>query len=432
MVAANYSLVITLYPAILMIHHRWIKKWEDPLLAYTCCICCTLCCGKKDKSEPKSDAEPQDNVPTDAPPAALQRQLSVRDGVGDGEEYRGIEKFLGRTWSKWIDKSKIPNLVFFFILFVIGISLAISQLEPDDDIFRSWKTSSWFYTLETVQNDFGESDNDGLLGLFITYGIKGVDRSEIKTFDKDNIGEVVWDDDFSMWTTAQQNYLYSTCLELRNSSLVYEPPNSEFVNCPIDEFRTYLNKSGESFPYNASSEGDFAEKWYNFMNSGDADGTLAARASYVEEDNGEYTIKYYAMYAELPVTFSAPSTTAKDYRDDFDDYIEENKENCPGTLCDYMHNSSWRWWLLTVEDNFITSALSGIAIALPLAFIVLLISTRNWIISIFAILDIIGVISCELCVMWAAGWKFGMVESIAVIMVIGFSVGTLRFCVFSS
>merc|ERR1719419_689963 len=24
-----------------------------------------------------------------------------------------------------------------------------------------------------------------------------------------------------------------------------------------------------------------------------------------------------------------------------------------------MHNSSWRWWLLTVEDNFITSALSG-------------------------------------------------------------------------
>merc|ERR1712242_545295 len=100
----------------------------------------------------------------------------------------------------------------------------------------------------------------------------------------------------------------------------------------------------------------------------------------------------------------------------------ENKENCPGTLCDYMHNSSWRWWLLTVEDNFIKSALSGIGIALPLAFIVLLISTRNWIISIFAIVDIIGVISCELCVMYIAGWKFGMVESIAVIMVIGFSV----------
>jgi len=59
---------------------------------------------------------------------------------------------------------------------------------------------------------------------------------------------------------------------------------------------------------------------------------------------------------------------------------------------------------------------------LPLAFIVLLISTRNWIISIFAILDIIGVISCELCAFYVFQWKFGVVESVAVIMIIGFSV----------
>merc|ERR1711997_7420 len=75
-----------------------------------------------------------------------------------------------------------------------------------------------------------------------------------------------------------------------------------------------------------------------------------------------------------------------------------------------------------MEDNFLTSAFSGMAIALPLAFIVLLISTRNWIISFFAVMDIIGVISCELCVMWMSGWKFGTTESIAIIMVIGFSV----------
>merc|ERR1719362_1946498 len=39
-VASNYVLVITLYPAILMIHDRWIKKYEGPCLAWTCCICC--------------------------------------------------------------------------------------------------------------------------------------------------------------------------------------------------------------------------------------------------------------------------------------------------------------------------------------------------------------------------------------------------------
>ena len=61
--------------------------------------------------------------------------------------------------------------------------------------------------------------------------------------------------------------------------------------------------------------------------------------------------------------------------------------------------------------------------ALPIAFMVLLISTRNWIISIFAIMDVVGVITCELGFMYAAGWKFGAIESISLIMAIGFSVG---------
>merc|ERR1712038_888328 len=66
--------------------------------------------------------------------------------------------------------------------------------------------------------------------------------------------------------------------------------------------------------------------------------------------------------------------------------------------------------------------MGGIAIALPLAFVVLLISTRNWIVSIFAILDIVGVIACEMGLMYCFGWKFGVIESVSVILVIGFSV----------
>ena len=410
-----------------MIHHRWIKKYEDPLLAYTCCICCTLLSSKTDEeSTPESKPEPEaeNNAPTDSPPAKLQRQLSARDGVGQGDDYRGIERFLGRTWSGWIDKTKIYNLVFFFVLFVVTTTLAAIKLEPDEEAFNAlWKTQSWLYSLEETKGDFGTSEDDGLLGLFITYGIEGVDRSDVGTFEPDDIGDVLWDDDFSMWTTAQQNYLYTTCQELKNSSLVYEPPNSEFVKCPIEEWKDYLNASNGSFPYDAASESAFAEMWYNFLESDYSEITMGYRLSYVDENAGDYTVKFYAMYVQMPVTDSAPSTVVEVYMNDFDDYIAENQEDCPGTLCDYMHNSCYRWWLLALEKNFIKSAFTGIGIALPLAFIVLLISTRNWIISIFATLDILGVIACELCAFYVFQWKFGMVESVAVIMVIGFSVG---------
>ena len=42
--------------------------------------------------------------------------------------------------------------------------------------------------------------------------------------------------------------------------------------------------------------------------------------------------------------------------------------------------------------------------------------------AIFATLDIIGVMSCELMVMELMGWKFGVSESVAIVIVIGFSV----------
>lgn len=59
---------------------------------------------------------------------------------------------------------------------------------------------------------------------------------------------------------------------------------------------------------------------------------------------------------------------------------------------------------------------------MPLAFAILIISTQNWIISIFAVFDIIGIMLCELSIMQLLGWKFGVSECVAIVIIIGFSV----------
>jgi len=87
-----------------------------------------------------------------------------------------------------------------------------------------------------------------------------------------------------------------------------------------------------------------------------------------------------------------------------------------------MGNACDRWSDLAMSDAIWISAKSGAGLAIPLAFVVLLISTRNWIVSIFAVLDIIGVILCEVATMYISGWQFGVIECISVIIVIGFSV----------
>ena len=50
--------------------------------------------------------------------------------------------------------------------------------------------------------------------------------------------------------------------------------------------------------------------------------------------------------------------------------------------------------------------------------------------AIFATLDIIGVMMCELGTMEMMGWQFGVSESVAIVIVIGFSVGMCRSLIF--
>merc|ERR1711933_694551 len=51
-----------------------------------------------------------------------------------------------------------------------------------------------------------------------------------------------------------------------------------------------------------------------------------------------------------------------------------------------------------------------------------MISTQNWIVSIFAVFDIVGILLCELSIMYLMDWKFGVSESVAIVIIIGFSI----------
>merc|ERR1711920_1185497 len=66
---------------------------------------------------------------------------------------------------------------------------------------------------------------------------------------------------------------------------------------------------------------------------------------------------------------------------------------------------------------------SGCSIALPVAFLVLLASTRNFIISLYAVLSVAAIVLCVLGFCKSAmDWDLGIGEAIAGVIVIGYSV----------
>lgn len=74
------------------------------------------------------------------------------------------------------------------------------------------------------------------------------------------------------------------------------------------------------------------------------------------------------------------------------------------------------------EKAFVTSALSGIGIAMIFSFLILLMATRNIILAILSILCVSIVIVSVLAIMVLKGWELGVSESISVVILIGLAV----------
>ena len=64
----------------------------------------------------------------------------------------------------------------------------------------------------------------------------------------------------------------------------------------------------------------------------------------------------------------------------------------------------------------------GVSISAICAFVILLIATRNVLISLYAIVTVIFIVMSVVAVMVLRGWQLGVSESIAMVIIIGFSV----------
>jgi predicted RND superfamily exporter protein len=80
------------------------------------------------------------------------------------------------------------------------------------------------------------------------------------------------------------------------------------------------------------------------------------------------------------------------------------------------------WPQIPSEDAFIRNAIQGIIISIAFAFIILLVATRNILQSVISILSVAQVILSVVAIMHWNGMQLGVSESIAIVILIGFSV----------
>lgn len=87
-----------------------------------------------------------------------------------------------------------------------------------------------------------------------------------------------------------------------------------------------------------------------------------------------------------------------------------------------FNHASWMWAGMPTEVAFFESAIQGIGIALAFATVVLLIVTRNLIVTICSIFNVAVIIASMATFMVWDGQKMGVYQSLALVMLVGFSV----------
>jgi len=110
--------------------------------------------------------------------------------------------------------------------------------------------------------------------------------------------------------------------------------------------------------------------------------------------------------------------------DIFEDFISERNAAAPTGLTDGIYSAprgDFAW--ASTQQGLVDNVFNGFRIVFPAAFLTLMVATRNWIISIYAIITIAGIVAQVLGMCKAVfGWELGISESIAAVIVIGFAV----------
>lgn len=103
-------------------------------------------------------------------------------------------------------------------------------------------------------------------------------------------------------------------------------------------------------------------------------------------------------------------------------YLENYRNNAPQGMKSAEQTAGLLWAWLPTERSFMSSAFKGMTIATVFAFVILLVATGNIIQAVLSLLCVGIVIVSVLAIMQFQGWEIGVSESIAMVILIGFSV----------
>ena len=293
-----------------------------------------------------------------------------------------------------------------------------------------------------TDNYLGGSDNS-YVEMSWVIGIKSGDR-EASGFDQykpdDNRALAVFDDKFDLYPEENQVAFQKLCDYVENFKC--QDSDGEYLDgcldqtshklirsgslvCFIKEFRDWHRHKHNSVPSDTGgiSKEVFISRLKTFREvTKPGNETSKSWKSTIGFIGGKFKyarITFTSTMARLnPVLKKEPLYAL------LETSVKDLKSTLPEGLKSLFQESGYYGWVwMITQRQLVTSMMEGMAICFPVAFVVLMVATNNIIVSSFATISIGFIVSSVLGFTKSVmGWDLGIAESIAGIIVIGFSV----------
>lgn len=316
--------------------------------------------------------------------------------------------------------------LFAMIVFMCTHAILLDTPTEPDQNFRASHMFTGF------ANDYSKwflGGND-YMTVEVTFGIKGVDRSGFKFLNPQGYrGSAIFDDSFDLASRANQEYMIEVCESFANLSctpvgstqplegcVADEAHVVTSVDCTLAKFHTWYN---ETYPNNTSAL-DLGEEnkilWTDRLQEW-------ALATGNDNDVGiiDGELKFIVFSYDSSLKVLQPVNIKQPVLDLLDAHLDEIVANAPTGLQSAFQTCFDMLWIYS-ELGIVSGMFQGLAISIPIAYVVLLVATSNLILSTIAIAGIASIVVTVLGTAQLLGWALGVAEAIAAVMVVGLSV----------
>jgi len=310
------------------------------------------------------------------------------------------------------------------VLLLGGCIVSLFYLRPEEGEPHFFPPDHNLSMMDKLDLDVFPIDNKLVEEVYVVWGVATIDRTHIDPYNPEDYGQVVWDSSFNISSPQMQQMILDTCERGSTETTpggVKLTLDKDPVICFMREFRDWLVYKGQTFPV---PQDEFYSSFKAFLRTPKDKQEPFSGQQYQEyigwTKGQEQKVRYATIRFQSVVTMSMPLAEKWVHINAWQSFAQN--QNIKFEINSHAYATAPVFPTIVLQTVLINTALYGAVMSIIVAFLALAISTMNIIVSLYAIFCIVFIVLSLLGFLVLVGWTIGIIESVALTVVVGLSV----------